>query len=87
MVTVCLCDYNKRHPREMGAKEIEIYLSFLAIEKRCTKSTQRTALNALVFLFKQFLQFQLTEKFYFKRAVKKSRIPVVLSPLDSLNTI
>ena len=44
--------YNKkRHPQEMAAVEVERFLTFLAVEKNVSISTQKIALNALVFLY------------------------------------
>ncbi len=42
----------KTHPRNMGKKEIEAFLSHLAIQQNVAASTQRQALNAIVFLSK-----------------------------------
>lgn len=43
------------HPKEMGAEQIDEYLSHLAVMRNVSVNTQKTALNALVFLYKQFL--------------------------------
>lgn len=40
--------YGKRHPREMGAKEIEAFLTDLAVRLHGSASTQNQALNAVV---------------------------------------
>jgi hypothetical protein len=48
--------HNRRHPEHMGAAEVEAFLSFLSIMCHASPSTQRTALNALNFLYRQFLQ-------------------------------
>ena len=42
-----------KHPREMGAPEVEHFLTYLAVELNVAASTQNQALNALVFLYKQ----------------------------------
>ena len=42
--------HGKRHPKEMGAPEVEAFLSFLATEKYVSDSTQTQALSALLFL-------------------------------------
>jgi len=42
--------HGKRHPREMGAREIEAFLTDLAVRGKVAASTQNQALNALVFL-------------------------------------
>ncbi|MBL4818919.1 MAG: phage integrase N-terminal SAM-like domain-containing protein [Deltaproteobacteria bacterium] len=39
----------------MGRSEIESFLSYLATRRHCSKSTQRTALNALIFFYKRFM--------------------------------
>ena len=45
--------HNKRHPKDMGAAEIEAFLSHIGIQRHCSISTQRIALNALVYLYKR----------------------------------
>lgn len=40
----------RRHPREMGAAEVDTFPSWLAVEKNTAPATQAVALNALVFL-------------------------------------
>ena len=47
--------HKKKHPEDMWTPEIEAFLNYLVLERFCSKSTQRTALNALVFLFAKFL--------------------------------
>jgi len=49
----------KRHPSEMGAPEIERFLSHLATEGKVAASTQRQALNAIVFLYRDVLDIEL----------------------------
>lgn len=50
-----------RHPAEMGAPEVERYLSHLAEKEGVAVSTQRQALNAVVFLYRDVLHQQLGE--------------------------
>ncbi len=47
--------HGKRHPVKMGEKEINRFLSYLAIKKQVTASTQNQALCAIVFLYRQVL--------------------------------
>jgi hypothetical protein len=49
----------KRHPREMGASEVERFLSALAVDRNVSAGTQNQALAALLFLYKQVLDVQL----------------------------
>ena len=45
--------HHKRHPRDMGAAEVEQFLTHLAVQGRVSASTQNQALNALLFLYQQ----------------------------------
>ncbi len=49
----------KRHPLEMGAPEVGAFLSHLATEREVSASTQRQALAALLFLYREALQLEL----------------------------
>lgn len=51
----------ERHPKEMGSPEVERYLSYLATEGKVAAATQRQALNALVFLYRDVLGMDLGE--------------------------
>jgi hypothetical protein len=51
--------HNKRHPVEMGALEIEAFLSHLAQVANVSASTQNQAFNALLFLYRNVLQIEL----------------------------
>jgi len=70
--------HDKRHPNEMGGKEIADFLTNLAVERKVSASTQNQALNALVYLYKKVLKIPL-DNFDFKLARIGKRIPVVLS--------
>ncbi len=41
--------HDKKHPQEMGEEEIVQFLNYLAKDQRTALSTQKQALNALVF--------------------------------------
>jgi len=47
-----------RHPADMGAAEIEAFLTWLAVERNVAAATQNQALNAVVFLYKQVLEIE-----------------------------
>ncbi|WWE61358.1 phage integrase N-terminal SAM-like domain-containing protein [Parasalinivibrio latis] len=42
----------KRHPSDMGDKEVEAFLTYLANERSLAVKSQATALNALSFLYR-----------------------------------
>jgi integron integrase len=71
--------HGKRHPRDMGAAEIEQFLTHLAVDGHVSASTQNQALNALVFLYVQVLGMDLGP-FEAVRARRPRRLPVVLAP-------
>lgn len=51
--------HNKRHPEEMGEKEIGEYLTHLAVDRKVSPKTQNQALNAIVYLYKYILKIDL----------------------------
>jgi integron integrase len=71
--------HGKRHPRDLGAGEVEQFLTHLAVHGRVSASTQNQALNALVFLYSQVLKVELG-KIDALRARRPKRLPVVLAP-------
>jgi integron integrase len=70
--------HGMRHPREMGAAEVEEFLTDLAVNRKVVAATQNQALNALVFLFKEVLKKEF-EGVDAMRAQQSKRLPVVLS--------
>ena len=44
--------HGKTHPAQMGAAEISRFLTWLAVDRRVSASTQNQALSALLFLYK-----------------------------------
>ena len=52
----------KTHPKYLGAHHVERYLSHLATQRKVSASTQRQALNAIVFLYREVLNISLAEK-------------------------
>lgn len=47
--------HNKRHPSEMDAPEIQAFVTYLAVERHVSASTQKQALSAVLFLYRQVL--------------------------------
>jgi integron integrase len=68
-----------RHPQEMGASEINSFLTWLAVDKRVSASTQTQALSALLFLYKAVLDLPVDTLGPLVRARPSRRLPVVLS--------
>ena len=78
--------HKMQHPKDMDSSHVDEFLSYLAIERNVSPGTQRTALNALVFLYKQFLNIQL-EELQFSYAKISKIIPVVLSHQEAITII
>jgi integron integrase len=71
--------HNKRHPRDMGGKEITAYLTYLAVQRDVSPATQNQALSALLFLYKRVLEIELPWLDDVIRAKRTKRIPVVFT--------
>jgi integron integrase len=71
--------HNKRHPREMGAAEVEAFLTHLAVEGKVAAATQNQALSAILFLYREVLSINLPWLDGVVRAKTPQRLPVVLT--------
>lgn len=71
--------HGKRHPREMGAAEVEAFLSDLAVSRNVSASTQNQAKSALLFLYKEVLGVELPWLDNVTQAKVPKRMPVVLT--------
>lgn len=67
-----------RHPREMGSKEVNAFLTHLAVELQVSASTQNQALSALLFLYRELLGRDLDLEGVI-RARTRPRLPVVMT--------
>ncbi len=78
--------HRRRHPDDMGATEVDEYLSWLATQRQVSPATQAIVLNALIYLYKRFLSKDLGE-LQFRRARPKRRVPQVLSHEEAIAII
>jgi len=67
-----------RHPAEMGAAEVEAFLTHLAVKENVAGSTQNQALSALLFLYREVLHKDLGPVDAL-RARRPKRLPTALS--------
>lgn len=74
--------HGMRHPGELGAAEVEAFLSDLAVRGRVSAGTQNQAASALVFLYEQVLARPLGPVGGVVRAKEPVRVPVVLTPAE-----
>lgn len=71
--------HGKRHPKDMGAAEVEAFLTHLATEGHVSASTQNQAFSALLFLYRKVLHRELDAPVHALRAKESRHIPAVLT--------
>ena len=71
--------FGKKHPRDMGAAEVEQFLTHLAVNGKVAASTQNQAKCALLFLYKEVLAIELPWLDNVEQAKVPKRLPVVLN--------
>lgn len=67
--------HDKRHPKEMGAVEMQAFLTHLAVDGNVAASTQNQAFGALLFLYREVLQKSLDNLENVVRAKLPKRLP------------
>jgi integron integrase len=79
--------HNKRHPKNMGAEEVQAYITYLANERHLAASTQNQALSAIVFLYKYVLQQEMLVPSDIIRPSRSKHLPRVLSHDEAMLVI
>ena len=72
----------KRHPKDMGAAEVEAFLTHLAVSRSVSASTQNQAKSALLYLYKEVLGVELPWLDNVTQAKVPQRLPVVLTQAE-----
>jgi integron integrase len=75
-----------RHPSDMGAPEVEAFLTHLAVQENVAASTQNQALSALLLLYRDVLHQELGP-IDALRAKRHKRLPTVLTKEETLRLI
>lgn len=76
--------HHMRHPKDMGAAEVDAYLSHLATALEVSAGTQNQAMHAILFLYKQVLGIDLPWLDSITRAKPSKRLPTVLTQAETL---
>lgn len=71
--------HGKRHPRELDAEAVRLFLTHLAVDGKVSASTQNQAFNALLFLYRQVLKLELPKIEGVERARSSRSLPVVFT--------
>lgn len=78
--------HKKQHPINLEAEHVSAYLSHLAIVANTAPNTQKTALNAIMFLYNRFLKRPI-KKLDFQYAKKPLRTPTVFAHEEAVAII
>jgi integron integrase len=78
-VTRYIFFHHVRHPAEMAEREINEFLTYLAVREKVSASTQNQALSALLFLYRHVLHMEIGEFGEIVRARKSVHLPVVMT--------
>jgi integron integrase len=71
--------FSRRHPRDLGAGDVESFLSDLAVRGQVSASTQNQAKSALLFLYRDVLGIELEWMRNVTKAKVPQRLPIVLT--------
>jgi integron integrase len=74
--------FDKTHPKDMGAAQVEVFLTYLAVERNVSASTQNQAKSALLYLYKEVLGVELPWLDNVTQAKVPQRLPVVLTQAE-----
>ena len=74
--------HGKRHPSDMAAREVEDFLTHLAVDRKVSASTQNQALAAILFLYQKVMQVELPWLDGIVRAKQSRYLPVVLTTVE-----
>ncbi len=78
--------HQHRHPRHLAEKDVNRFLTSLAVEDHVAASTQNQALSALLFLYEHVLDQPLDRIEGVVRARRPKRLPVVLT-IDEVSRV
>ena len=76
--------HKMKHPRDMGPKDVNDFLTWLAVHRNVAAATQAQALNSLVFLYDKVLDQPLGEIGDVVRSKKPRKLPVVLTHEEAM---
>ncbi|KMQ76908.1 integron integrase [Marinobacter subterrani] len=79
--------HQMKHPREMGPREVNDFLTWLAVHRNVAAATQNQALNSLIFLYDKVLDKPLGEIGSVVRSKKPRKLPVVLTHDEAMRII
>ena len=79
--------HGRQHPRAVGPAGIVAFINHLAAVGGVAASTQSQALNALLFLYRDVLELEVSHLRGLRRVQRRDRLPVVLSTDEVIATL
>jgi integron integrase len=79
--------HGKRHPKDLGADEVQAFITYLANERQVAASTQNQALSAILFLYKYVIQKEIVLPSEIIRPGRPQHLPTVLSHQEAMAVI
>ncbi len=70
---------NNKEPEDLEGKDLQDFLTALAVNKKVSSSTRNQALNAILFVYRHVLEKDIENLIDAVRARHRSRLPVVLT--------
>ncbi len=75
----------EKQPDQLMGRDLQDFLSHLAVEKKVSSSTQNQALNAIVFFYRHVLDRNIDQELSAVRAKQRRHLPVVLTMKEVQN--
>jgi integron integrase len=70
---------DEKQPDRLEGRDLQDFLSHLAVEKKVSSSTQNQALNAIIFFYRHVLDKNIDQELSAVRAKQRRHLPVVLT--------
>lgn len=74
--------HDYKHPKDMDERHIRDFLNDLALNQNVAPNTQKTALNAIAFMYNQVLKREPMDFSDFHRATAPKKLPVILTAAE-----
>jgi integrase len=75
-----------KHPMTMSNNEIEAFLEYQSVTRNVSSNTQKTALNALIFMYREFMKVEILG-LKFQYATKPRQLPTVFTHTEAQGVI
>lgn len=81
-ITQFIVYHKMAHPSTLSEKHVEEFLTYLAVEQKVAAKTQALALNAIMFLYREYFRTPLNSGIKFQKSLLDRKLPVVLTKVE-----